>query len=175
MNGPAVRLVPFVPNGISVPNTGAVRTTPAPVRRPAPPLFFSYGTLQSKWVLAKCLFGDETEAQKAGERMHRATLHGYKRHAVKNEVYPAAIKGEPADKIHGIICFPRTMHEVNRLVYSENTSFRRDSVEVVDPRGIRFPAYTWVWCGDLDELEDHDWSLTEYQKQRDLEAMLNLE
>jgi gamma-glutamylcyclotransferase (GGCT)/AIG2-like uncharacterized protein YtfP len=173
MNGPAVRRVPFVPNGITVPNTGAVRTVPE-VRKPLP-LFFVYGTLQSKWVLAKCLFGDETESEKAEERMQRATLHGYKRHAVKNEEYPAAIKGEPTDKIHGTLCCPKTAQEVMRIMHSENTSFKTVLVKVENLRGLKLPAFTWVWCGDLDELEDHDWSLAAYQREWDLEAMLNWE
>lgn len=178
INRPTLPYRLTLPNRIpAIPNAGADgRLTINPFLWTLPTPFFLYGTMQSWEVLTKCLFGDYNNFDNAEDRVVRhLTLHGYERRAVKNEIYPAAIKGKPEDKIHGFLCCPRTPQEVSRLKQSANGSFKLDSVEVVTDRGIKIPAFAWVWCDDLEDLEDHDWSFEEFQTQYDMDALLEYE
>jgi hypothetical protein len=134
--------------------------------------FFIYGTLMSTTILAKLITGDETNVDLILSRLEKALLFGYSRRPVRNEVYPAAIKGKPDDIIPGLLYAPRSWNDVRRLIYFENTSFRVETVDVMNSRRQRIKAKIWIWCGNVEDLEEDDWSLRDFQSQWLLNAML---
>jgi hypothetical protein len=134
--------------------------------------FFIYGTLMSAPILAKLITGDETNVLLVHSRLDKALLFGYSRRAVRNEVYPAAIKSNPGDIVPGLLYYPRSWNDIRRLMYFENTSFRIETVDVMNSWRQRVKAKIWIWCASVTDLEEHDWSLRGFEDQWLLNAML---
>jgi gamma-glutamylcyclotransferase (GGCT)/AIG2-like uncharacterized protein YtfP len=150
-----------------------LHAVPRPILTPTFTPFFVYGTLMSMPILAKLITGDERNVGLVSSRVEKALVFGYSRRTVRNEVYPAAIKGEQGDVIPGLLYKPGSLNDIRRLTRFENTSFSVETVDVMNIRRQRIKAFIWIWCDSKDDLEECDWSLRDFEAQRLLIAMLN--
>ena len=149
-----------------------LHTVPRPILVPTFTPFFVYGTLMSMPILAKLITGDERNVQLVLSRVEKALVFGYSRRAVRDEVYPAAIKGKPGDFIPGLLYKPGSWNDIRRLTRFENTSFRVETVDVMNSRKQRVKAFIWMWGDSMKDLEELDWSLRDFESQWLLNAML---
>jgi gamma-glutamylcyclotransferase (GGCT)/AIG2-like uncharacterized protein YtfP len=124
---------------------------------------FVYGTLMSTRLLAGLLTGDERETGIVESMRESATLHGYSRRGVLGSDYPAVVETDPMDRVNGFMIHPRTLEDLKMLDDFENESYFRELVEVIDSVNQKTMAYVYVWCDDIDDLADSDWSLEEFE------------
>lgn len=125
---------------------------------------FLYGTLMSSRVLAGLLTGDERNFKTVEGMREKATLPCYSRHAVIDADYPAVVKGTAADFVNGFLFHPENLHHLQLLDSFESDSYSREEVKVIDSRDEEVEAYTYVWCDEMESLDDVDWSLEEFEK-----------
>jgi gamma-glutamylcyclotransferase (GGCT)/AIG2-like uncharacterized protein YtfP len=126
------------------------------------PLFI-YGTLMSSTLLAGLLTGDERQTEKIEKRKKRATLQGYSRHRVLCADFPALIPGDPSDRVDGYLFYPESLEEMRLLHDFECDSYYREEVEVVGSEGQAILAYVYLWCDNLEDLEEEDWDFEEFE------------
>jgi gamma-glutamylcyclotransferase (GGCT)/AIG2-like uncharacterized protein YtfP len=111
------------------------------------------------------LTADERQAEMVEKRMKPATLQGYSRHAIVDADFPALIKGEKTDKVEGYLFYPRNWEDVIKLDDCEGESFSRERVKVADSDGHMTEADVYLWCDDLEDLEESDWSFEIFESQ----------
>ena len=124
---------------------------------------FVYGTLMSTRLLVGLLTGDERDTNIIEGIRESATLHGYSRRAVRGADYPAVVKTDPKDKVDGFLVHPRTLEDLKMLDHFENESYCRELVEVINYINQKTIAYVYVWCDNIEDLADSDWSLEEFE------------
>lgn len=124
---------------------------------------FLYGTLMSSRLLAEVLTGDEKKTMTVERRRMPVTLQGYSRHAVVDANFPAIIKGKSTDKVEGFLYFHRSIYDEKRFNDFASDSYRREEVEVVDRNKKIIESYAYVWCDDLNDLKESDWSFDEFE------------
>jgi hypothetical protein len=115
-------------------------------------------------LLAGLLTGDNRKVKMVEERRKPATLHGYSRRPVLGAQHPAVIKGRETDRVEGYVFYPRGLDDQRRLDSFECDSYYRAVASVVDSCGRRFQANVYVWCDDLGDLGDGEWSFEEFEQ-----------
>ena len=146
-------------NSVHSESSGRTPSEMHPVLHPV----FLYGTLMSSRLLAGLLTGDERHWNTVEKRRKKATLHGYSRHAVLDADYPAVVKAGSADSVEGFLYYPRKWDDIGLLDHFESNSYYRAEVEVVDSESHATTAYIYVWCDELEDLAEEDWSFEEFE------------
>jgi Gamma-glutamyl cyclotransferase, AIG2-like len=77
--------------------------------------------------------------------------------------HPAVMKTNPMHNVHGFLVHPRTLEDLKMLEDFENEFYCRELVEVINSVNHKTPAYVYVWCDDIEDLADSDWSLDEFE------------
>lgn len=78
---------------------------------------FTYGSLMFREVWSRVVHGNY--------RCRPATLPGYRRKAVKGEVYPVALNALPEDRIDGMVYLDIAADDIDRLDTFEGDYYRR--------------------------------------------------
>ncbi|THF60660.1 gamma-glutamylcyclotransferase family protein [Pseudothauera rhizosphaerae] len=73
-----------------------------------------------------------------------AVLHGYARHPVRDEAYPAIVSS-PGASVSGLLYRGLDATALQRLDAFEGEMYERSPVEVTLPDGSRVPAQTYVF------------------------------
>ncbi|GKY96274.1 hypothetical protein MPSEU_000586900 [Mayamaea pseudoterrestris] len=108
-----------------------------------------------------------------------ATLAGYVRHPVRNQVYPGLVScnervGESNDSEQcssssstlGVLYTDLNSHEMDKLDWFESTDYTRTAVSVTLPNeGFTQPTQVYVFTNPIDQLDtSRDWSLEDFRK-----------
>ena len=129
------------------------------------PLFL-YGTLMAKPLLAWLLSGEAHNIDIVEHNIEKAVLHGFLRRKVVGKDYPAIIRGGESDEVTGILFTPRNIDDRRKLRNFEGDQYKLEKVAVISKSGVECEAFTYVWDGDRDELEDREWNFAEYEATR---------
>ena len=97
---------------------------------------FTYGTLMFELVWLKVTVTTFKNA--------KAQICGFRRTAVKGQVYPALIPGKENDKVDGIIYFDINDYIIRKLDRFEGHAYNRQRVEVDLRDGSKVFAQTYV-------------------------------
>lgn len=91
-----------------------------------------------------------------------ATIPNYKRHPVRNHVYPGMIPQTGAST-QGILYHGLTAKEISRLDWFEDVEYTRRQVSVETDEKKVTATETYVWTNPLSELHvNAEWSLEEF-------------
>ncbi|KAK9475231.1 uncharacterized protein V1510DRAFT_410408 [Dipodascopsis tothii] len=118
---------------------------------------FCYGTLMSpdvtKRVLSGCRYSSFSDLV-----FTDGTLHGYKRHALSDEMYPAIISSE-GSSVLGKLVRNITREQLQYLDQFEGSEYKREVVDVcVQGEDAPSKAYCYIWVDDIDRLLPEDWN-----------------
>ena len=116
--------------------------------------FFAYGTL-----MCPAIMKDVTGLDLRGEP---ATLKGFQRCLVRDEVFPAILPA-PGHSVQGMIYQTLTMHAWARLDHFEGDIYERQTVSIRLASGLTAPAGTYVIApAHTHLLTDHEWDLDHF-------------
>jgi len=117
--------------------------------------FFSYGTL---------MLGEVMELV-AGRRFPQraAALHGYQRHRLRGEVYPAIVPAAAA-RVEGVLWEDLDRTALGRIDRFEGAFYERRQQVVVLDSGERRPAYVYVLRSEHQaRVLEPDWDEVEFR------------
>ena len=117
---------------------------------------FVYGTLMDAGIMCHV----------SGRRFRceAATLSGYVRKRVRDEVYPA-ITERAGQQVAGVLCYGVGGPALERLDRFEGAPYERIPVRVATGQGVLIEAQAYVFkAKSLAQLSDEDWCFEEFQK-----------
>lgn len=95
-----------------------------------------------------------------------ASLTGYKRTAVKGQLYPVLIPASGKQKVDGIIYFNISKKIVNRLDVFEGHTYFRQKVNVSLPGGSLIPAHVYILKKEYYYIIDNkDWDAQSFESE----------
>ncbi|KAK9811051.1 hypothetical protein WJX73_009402 [Symbiochloris irregularis] len=104
---------------------------------------------------------------------HAATLAGFKRHRIENQVFPAIVATSSADTIQGLLVTELTDEELDVFDEFEDIEYTRDEVLVTGENGAHKKAFVYVWKDTLRHLLYGEWDYNEF-REKHLEKYLTL-
>ncbi|MBE0582221.1 MAG: gamma-glutamylcyclotransferase, partial [Desulfofustis sp.] len=94
-----------------------------------------------------------------------ATLPGYRRRAVRGEVYPVALRALPENRIDGMVYIDVDPDDIDRLDIFEGKYYRRRIEEVSISSGTTIKAGVFVLRPDYHHIAaDDDWDAEQFQR-----------
>ena len=118
---------------------------------------FTYGSLMYREVWTLVVRGNY--------RCESATLPGYRRKAVRGEVYPVALHALPEDRIDGTVYLDVDPDDVGRLDTFEGEYYRRRIADVSLPSGATLEAGVFVLHPNYHHIAaDEDWDVERFQR-----------
>ncbi|KAL6775751.1 hypothetical protein ACKKBG_A18350 [Auxenochlorella protothecoides x Auxenochlorella symbiontica] len=120
---------------------------------------FVYGTLQYPEVL-RALIGRVPD-------LTPATLTGYRRYCVSQQVFPAIIPGEADDSVKGYTLYGLNAHEVKVMDEFESEEYVKTAGAVLNAETDRLESVLYyVWHPSLEsQLERRSWSPEAFREQ----------
>eukprot|EP00879_Flechtneria_rotunda_P018383 GHRR01019282.1.p2 GENE.GHRR01019282.1~~GHRR01019282.1.p2 ORF type:complete len:151 (+),score=38.02 GHRR01019282.1:107-559(+) len=121
---------------------------------------FVYGTLMAPEVLKLLI--------KRVPPSRPALLHGYVRHRVKGQVFPAILPASPQSTVAGKVLLELTPKELHILDVYESEEYYRQTVQPVLADGSKVEADVYVWRDDyMDQLllDQPDWDFQAFINQ----------
>lgn len=116
---------------------------------------FVYGTLMCPEV-TRALFGRAPAAA-------AATLRGYRRHSLRDRVYPGVVPGA-AHAVEGVVVELSAAEMVVADWYEEDVLYERRTVRVeLAGGGAEVEAAVYVWR-DAGQLEDAGWDIEQFRE-----------
>jgi gamma-glutamylcyclotransferase (GGCT)/AIG2-like uncharacterized protein YtfP len=117
---------------------------------------FTYGSLMYQEVWTRVVRGHY--------QCRSAALHGYRRKAVKGEVYPIALRAFPEDRIDGRVYLDVDPDDVDRLDIFEGKYYRRRVEEVLLSSGATVNAGVFVLRRNYHHIvADDDWDAEQFR------------
>ncbi|KAI1452202.1 AIG2-like protein [Annulohypoxylon moriforme] len=135
------------------------------------PLFI-YGTLRSLPLLAWVLTGDPTNVSAVSQLIQPAKVYGYKRFALRDRDYPAAVKHDPHSSVDGYLLTLETTSQRNKLDGFEGEIYEAVAVDVIvfdpDDNALQetVEADIYRWAGDLEVVTTDPWELEDFERER---------
>ncbi|KAK0708942.1 hypothetical protein B0T26DRAFT_652720 [Lasiosphaeria miniovina] len=137
----------------------------------SPKPLFVYGTLRALPLLAWALTGEATQVDAIKGMLRKATVSGYKRCALHDCDYPAAIKDENSS-IDRYVLLLETTSQRRKLddfeeVYKAmpvTASIIKDSEDDKEEETIEVDMY--VWDGDMTKISPEPWELELFMADR---------
>lgn len=114
---------------------------------------FVYGSLMFDEVWSRVVDGRYSSVG--------ATLKGYRRHAVRDETYPAVMPKLDA-VVQGLVYLDVSKADLLRLDAFEGVEYRRESAQVLDDQGQCIDAQFYLWLLPERAL-DQDWDLNHFK------------
>eukprot|EP00887_Chlorella_sp_A99_P001493 scaffold8.g1493.t1 len=119
---------------------------------------FVYGTLMYGEVL-KALIGREP-------RSAPATISGYQRFRIKQQVFPGTVRGTPDSQVRGLVLFDLRPDEMDMFDDFEGEEYFKEAVQPQLEDGSSVDAIVYVWQDSLRPLlYPPDWSPEEFRTQ----------
>lgn len=130
--------------------------------------YFFYGTLMDSSTLAKVLQVAEPP------RLRPARVIGYEIRLW--EPYPALIDGPPGHAVKGVACEILSQKHLDRLIAYETEKYHIhaceiDLLDVGVGREETVDGNVFMWDGELDELQEGNFSLKDYLREKELGEM----
>lgn len=147
-------------------NNNNIQHPPSPQQQPQTvrgSYIFVYGSLMEKEVL-RVLLGDGYKIE-----VMDAILTGFRRCAIVDEQYPAAIPSMHGDVIRGkILKLQSPEHDLKWLdAYEGDEYYRHQTNVVLLKNGEIVPAYVYVWVHHYERLQERDWDLHTFRRNLD--------
>ena len=143
---------------------------------------FVYGSLMLPNLAVRRIKDSATEADEmeVAGRMTRATLKGFRRHAVRHTVFPAVLdNGSEEDTVEGMVLFGLTESELQRLDRFESGIYFRVEVavniELQDGDSIECFVQAYVFARDENLLLDPavtTWTLEQFIQTEDYSNLI---
>eukprot|EP00882_Tetradesmus_deserticola_P009645 GHRQ01010183.1.p1 GENE.GHRQ01010183.1~~GHRQ01010183.1.p1 ORF type:complete len:164 (+),score=28.61 GHRQ01010183.1:245-736(+) len=117
---------------------------------------FVYGTLMAPEVLQLLI--------KRVPKSRAATLNGYARYRVKEQVFPAIIPAKSSSKVTGMVLMELSRSELDILDVYESEEYYRAAVEPEVEDGTKVPADVYIWKDEHKHKLDGEWSYDEWRQ-----------
>lgn len=115
---------------------------------------FVYGTLMYESVSDRIVLGRVNKI--------KGKISGYRRLAVKGEVYPGLVKGD--GEVEGYIWRDVSREDVERLDVFEGEYYQREALVAINEQGEEIEVNAYVFKDQYRHLlEDKDWSLNDFK------------
>ena len=115
---------------------------------------FTYGSLMFPTVWARVVRGDY--------RATAATIHGYRRLAVRDAQHPALFISANAATMLGRLYYDVSDEDIARLDHFETSNYARVTIAAtVNKQAVKAECYLAL---NLDSVLNEDWSVTEFER-----------
>ncbi|KAF6261215.1 Butirosin biosynthesis, BtrG-like protein [Scenedesmus sp. NREL 46B-D3] len=122
---------------------------------------FVYGTLMAPEVLQLLI--------KRVPKSRAATLNGYARYRVKEQVFPAIIPAKQSEsKVTGVVLMELSRSELDILDVYESEEYYRAAVEPEMGDGSKMTADVYIWKDEYKDqllLDQPDWDFSGFMAQ----------
>ncbi len=126
---------------------------------------FTYGTLMFAEVWQRVVSGNYEKTN--------ATLLGYDRKTVKDEVYPALVKGKPDSSVAGIVYQGVSLKDLLSLDEFEGEYYRRETGRLVLPENVMITTVFYLVKPEFHHiLSERKWD-PEYFKHTGIHTFLD--
>ena len=119
---------------------------------------FTYGSLMFEDVWQKVVRGKYAKLD--------GVLSGYNRRAVKNEEYPALVKGDTDDKVGGVVYKDVSLEDIQRLDTFEGIYYKRQTEQVLLPGNQLLSVVFYLLKPEYHHiLSNHRWNLENFKRE----------